>query len=225
MKFKHSEPLEVPPWKKRQRKEEGGEENGEDLWLWCRDITVGHSWLAGAASHWDPERFQNVCSAPQDTIFRAIPRQQSRTNWEEGGMEAEEKQKRQNHRENGKWMEREESGTEWKGERVLHRRGEQWEWQRSACYRFPVYTLQSHTYNGAHVRTHTASMTSSESGSGVRIWDRRGEFACYGHTHTHCCTSISGSSGSLAPLWTCLPLKAWQSFEEAYWKGTCAFMM
>lgn len=39
------------------------------------------------------------------TSFRAIPRQQSRTNWEEGGSEAEEKQKRRNHREREKWME------------------------------------------------------------------------------------------------------------------------
>lgn len=38
------------------------------------------------------------------TPFRAIPRQQSTTNWEEGGMEAEEKQKRRNHVENEEWM-------------------------------------------------------------------------------------------------------------------------
>lgn len=33
MKFKHWEPLEVPAWKSELEKWEGGEENGEDLWL------------------------------------------------------------------------------------------------------------------------------------------------------------------------------------------------
>ncbi|KAK5866536.1 hypothetical protein PBY51_020721 [Eleginops maclovinus] len=80
MKFKHSEPLEVPPWKKRRRKGREAKKKGKICGF---DAGISPWGMAGAGWYGDPERFQNVCNVPHDTIFRAIPRQRSRTNWEE----------------------------------------------------------------------------------------------------------------------------------------------
>lgn len=61
MKFKHSEPLEVPPWKKRRRRGGRLRKTGKICGF---DAKISPWGTAGwAASLWDPERFQN---APQD---------------------------------------------------------------------------------------------------------------------------------------------------------------
>ena len=69
MKFKHSEPLEVPPWKKRQKRK--GREAKKKGKICGFDAGISPWGMAGwleLAGTWDPERFHNVCNVPQDTI-------------------------------------------------------------------------------------------------------------------------------------------------------------
>lgn len=88
---------------KETERGEGGKEKGERFvalmrgyhrraWLvdWC--------WLGTGIRN----AFRMFATFPK-TSFRAIPRQQSRTNWKEEGIEAEEKQEQRNLLE--KWME------------------------------------------------------------------------------------------------------------------------
>lgn len=177
MKFKHLEPLEVPPWKKRQRKGREAKTRGKMCGF---DAGVSPWGMAGwlvLAGTWIRSAIGTFATFPK-TPFRAIPRQQSRTNWEEGGSGAEDKQKRRNHKVKGKWMEPEKNGTE-RIKRDLKKKrdhrgrgGEQREWRRSACYHFSVYTCQS----DRHSCTHTYNSTSVETGLGVSIWDRKREY-------------------------------------------------
>ncbi len=76
MKFKHSEPLEVPPWKKRQRKGEGGKEKKGKICGFDAGISpwgmAGWLALAGTGIR---SAFTTFATFPK-TPFRAIPRQQ-----------------------------------------------------------------------------------------------------------------------------------------------------
>lgn len=86
MKFKHSEPLEVPPWKRSRRS--GREAKKRERFVALMPGYHRGAWLAAAATAaaaWfcDPERFHHVCHAPHDAFSRD-PSQQSGTNWEGG---------------------------------------------------------------------------------------------------------------------------------------------
>lgn len=97
---------------------------------------------------------------------------------------------------------------------------------------FPLSVLRIHL-SVTRTLVHSSACTNTHTiGFGVRTSDRRGNSShatlcvCVHigiRTHTHCSTSIFGSSGSLVPLWTCLPLKAWQSFEEALKGNLCIY--
>lgn len=109
MKFKHLEPLEVPPWKKRQRKGREAKKRGKICGFDAGISPWGMAgWLVLAGTR-IRSAFRTFATFPK-TPFRAIPRQQSRTNWEEGGSEAEKSQsdrKVDGTRENGtKWIKR-----------------------------------------------------------------------------------------------------------------------
>lgn len=79
MKFKHSEPLEVPPWKKRQRKGREAKKKGKICGF---DAGISPWGMAGwlvLAGTGIRNAFRVIATFPK-TPFRAIPRQQSRTN-------------------------------------------------------------------------------------------------------------------------------------------------
>lgn len=175
MKFKHSEPLEVPPWKKRRRRGGRLRKTGKICGFDARISPWGTAgWLVPPNSG-IRSSFRMIATLPK-TPFPAIPYQQAGTNWEG----AEEEPKRRNLREGEKWMEAGKVGSKQWGTMG----GDKKVLLSVPCTHPSITHLQAHTHTHTHMDKRAPT-----------TWDwRETQFTSYGHTPG--CTRTSGIGGS-----------------------------